>query len=323
MLNDPVESVWTDVGEAEIEEPEWVVKDILPVGLTLIVGPPKSYKSAVELSLIMSGVGVPNNVLPPDLSECAHPGRALALSMEAQAGVLRHTAKEGFGIDIPGDGRFLACNDPWKFRLDQPRDTKELIEWAEQLDATILAIDPLRNCHGLDENDSAGMIMMLQPIQQWAIRRKRAAIIVHHTRKLNDDKDGGKRMASATDIRGTSALLGMADAALSVTAKNHSGLIHVDGIFKRGEAWQRTIQLGVWGATGVESISSETKMVFGLVATGLGPAAIAAAMKLSKADLSKHVNELKRLGALTGDGKVTPNGASLVENAVRKYAPSI
>jgi hypothetical protein len=322
VLNDPVESVWADVGEAEIEEPEWVVNNILPVGLSLIVGPPKSYKSAVELALIMSACGIENTVLPADLSECEAPGRALALSMEAQAGVLRHTAKAGFGIDIPGDGRFLASADPWKFRLDQPSDMRELLEWADTLDAKVLAIDPLRNVHSLDENDSGGMIMMLQPLQQWAVKMKKSVIIVHHSRKLNDDKDGGKKLATANDIRGTSALLGMADAALSVTAKNHSGLIHIDGIFKRGEAWQRTIQLGVWGQTGVESISSETKMVYGLVATGLGLPAIATAMKLSKAEVLKCMTELKRLGALTGDGKVTSNGSTLVETAVRKYAPS-
>jgi AAA domain len=321
-MNDPVESVWTDVGDAELENPEWVVENILPVGLSLLVGPPKSYKSAVELALIMTATGVPNSVLPADLSVCPKAGRALALSMEAQAGVLRHTAKEGFGVDIPNDGRFLACNDPWRFRLDQPQDTKELLEWADQLEAQVLAIDPLRNCHSLDENDSGGMIQMLQPFQQWAVKNHKAVILVHHSRKLNDDKDGGKRLATANDIRGTSALLGMADAALSITAKSHGGLIHIDAVFKRGEAWQRTIQLGVWGATGVESISSETKMVFGLVATGLGPAAIAAAMKMTKTDLSKHLVELQRLGALTGDGKVTSNGSTLVESAVRKYAPS-
>lgn len=321
-MNDPVESVWTDVGDAEVENPEWVVENILPVGLSLLVGPPKSYKSAVELALIMNATGVPNSVLPEDLSACHKPGRALALSMEAQAGVLRHTAKEGFGVDIPNDGRFLACADPWRFRLDQPQDTKELLEWADLLEANVLAIDPLRNCHSLDENDSGGMIQMLQPFQQWAVRNHKAVILVHHSRKLNDDKDGGKRLATANDIRGTSALLGMADAALSITAKSHGGLIHIDAVFKRGEAWQRTIQLGVWGATGVESISSETKMVFGLVATGLGPAAIASAMKLTKTDLSKHINDLQRLGALTGDGKPTSNGSTLVESAVRKYAPS-
>ncbi len=322
MLNDPVESVWTDVGDAEVQPPEWLVENILPVGLTLLTGPPKSYKSAVELALIMSVSGIENSVLPAELSKVSRTGRVLALSMEAEAGVLRHTAKEGFGIDIPNDGRFRACNDPWRFRLDNPADMRELLEWAETLDADLLAIDPLRNTHSIDENDSGGMIQMLQPLQHWATVKRKSALMVHHTRKLNDDKDGGKRLASSNDIRGTSALLGMADASLSITAKNNSGLIHIDALFKRGEAWQRTIQLGIWGKTGVESIDAQTKMVFELMQTGLAQTAILAAMKISKAEYLKAVAELKRLGALTGDGLPTSQGRTLVESAVRKYASS-
>lgn len=316
-----MESVWTDVGEAEIEDPDFIIPGILPTGLVLIVGPPKSYKSLVELALTATATDTPNTVLPPDLSVAARTGPALALSMEAQPGVLRHTAEQGCGIKFPPDGRFRACSNPWQFRLDQRRDVEELLGWADQLDALLLTIDPLRNCHSIDENDSGGMIMMLQPFQMWAVKNRKAVIIVHHSRKLGEDKDGGKRMATANDIRGTSALLGMADAALTITAKSQTGLIHIDALFKRGESWQRTIQLGAWGHTGVESIDSQTKMIFGLIQTGLALPAIAAAMKLSKSDVTKAMNELKRLGALTGDGTPTPNGPSLVESAVRKFAP--
>lgn len=320
--NHPVESVWVDVGEAELEEPDWLVRGIVPTGLMLVVGPPKSYKSLLELALGMTVADVPNTVLPPDLCIADRTGNVLMLSNEAQPGVLRHTAKVGCGVDIPPDGRIRACGDPWRFRLDQPADSEELLAWADDLDVMMLCIDPLRNCHSLDENDSGGMIQMLQPYQKWAITKKRSVLVVHHSRKLNDEKDGSKRMATANDIRGTSALLGMADAALTVTAKSKSGLIHVDGLFKRGESWQRTIQLGVWGHTSTESIDSQTKMVFELIATGIAPAGICAAMKLSKADLAKSINELKRLGALTGDGTPTSNGATLVASAVRKFASS-
>lgn len=320
-MNEPVEAVWADVGEAEVEDPEFVVKNILPVGLTLIVGPPKSYKSAIELALIMSATGIPNSVLPPDLSECTEPGRFLMLSMEAQPGVIRHTAKEGFGVDIPADGRLRAMSDPWRFRLDQPKDMKELLEWADYLDVLGISIDPLRNVHSLDENDSGGMIQMLQPLQQWAVIRKKSAIIVHHSRKLSDDKDGGKRMATANDIRGTSALLGMADAALTITAKG-KGLVHIDAVLKRGEGWQRTVQLGVWGQTAVESIDSQAKEVFKWLSGGIAEPKIRAVMNLTKVQYAEKITLLKRIGALTEAGEVSPDGHTRVETAVRKYASS-
>lgn len=320
--HEPVESVWADVGEAEIEEPEWLIKNVIPVGVTFFAGPPKSYKSALELALLLKICGLDNTVLPPDLMEAGRPpGRVLMLSMEAMPGVLRHTALEGMGVDIPNDMRFLAMSDPWKFRLDKPGDTAELLEWAEYLEADVIAIDPLRNCHSLDENDSGGMVQMIQPIQQWAIKKKKAAVFVHHSKKIGDDKSGEKRMANANDMRGSSALFGLADAVLSVTAKGR-GLVHVDAILKRGEAWQRTIQLGMWGQTAVESIDSTTKMVFELLKTGLGESAVAQALKLSKTDLAGHLLQLKRLGALDSAGAPTPTGSTIVSNAVRKWASS-
>lgn len=319
-MSDPVESVWQDVGEALIEPPEFVVDNLIPVGVTFVAGPPKSYKSAVELAAVLTACGVINSVLPPDLSSCPEPGRVLMLSSEATAGVLRHTAKHGFGVDIPNDMRLLAMSDPWRWRLDQLPDVRELLDWAEELDAAMICIDPLRNFHSLDENDSGGMIQMLQPLQQWAMKNKRAVLIVHHSKKLGEDKDGGKKTARADDMRGTSALFGLADAVLTVTPKNSKGLINVDAILKRGEAWERTIQLGIWGATTTESVDAEAKMVFGLLKTGLPQTGIMSAMKLSKTQLAEAMNRLKRLGAITPDGSPTEKGAELVQNAVRKYA---
>lgn len=318
--DDPVESVWTDVGEAEPEEPKWVVKNIIPTGITFLAGPPKSYKSTVELALALTACDVQNNALPPDLSEAVEPGIVMGLSMEAAAGVLRHNAETGFRIRIPDDSRFLVMSDPWRFRLDQPQDVHDLLGWVTRLRPRMLFIDPLRNCHSLDENDSGGMVMMLQPIQQYAVKNDMAVVIVHHSKKIGEDK-GQTRNANAGDMRGTSALFGMADAVLTLTGKG-VGLVHIDAILKRGEPWQRTIQLGVWDAKGTESIDAQTKMVFGLIATGLGPEAIAAAMKLRKSDVALAIKQLQRLGALTGAGTPTSNGPTLVETAVRKFVPN-
>ncbi len=321
IFNDPPESVWTDVGEAEYEEPEWVVENILPVGITFIAGPPKSYKSTVELALLLTACGVENTVMPPDLSQCREPGRVMMLSMEAQAGALRHTAKHGFNTDIPSDMRFLCMSDPWRFRLDQKQDVQELLGWMTELDAKVLAIDPLRNCHSLDENDSGGMVMMLQPVQQWAVKNRKSVVIVHHSKKLGEERDGGKRMANANDMRGSSALFGLADAVLTITGKG-KGLVHIDAIMKRGEAWQRTIQLGIWGMSGVESVTEDVAAVFNLVTLELTQAEIAAKLQISKTKVSECVTTLKRIGALTGSGTVSSNGLTIVKNAVRKFAPN-
>lgn len=318
----PVEELWTDVGEAEPENPEWVVSNLIPTGVTFLAGPPKSYKSTVELAAVLTACGVENTVLPPELSGCEDPGIVVGLSMEASAGVLRHTAKTGFGIDIPNDRRFLVLSDPWRFRLDQPQDVRELLDWCSVLHPRILFIDPLRNCHSLDENDSGGMVHMLQPIQQYAVKNRMAVLIVHHSKKLGTDKDGGKRMAQADDMRGTSALFGMADAVLTVTAKS-KGQIHIDAIFKRAESWQRTIQLGIWGATPTESIDSTTRAIFEGLVLGKTQARISGELSISRSQLLAALAQLKRIGALTGGGTPTSEGPFIVSSAVRRYAPSI
>ena len=322
MINDPVESVWTDVGDAVEDPPEWVIPGILPTGVTFIAGPPKSYKSTVELALVLTACGVPNTVLPAEYSTCEEPGVVMGLSMEASAGALRHSAKHGFGIDIPADNRFLVMSDPWRFRLDQVADVRELLQWVDRIKPKVLFIDPLRNCHSLDENDSGGMVMMLQPVQQYATKHKMSVVIVHHSKKLGDDKSGDKRNANANDMRGSSALFGMADAVLTITGKGR-GVVHVDAIMKRGEPWQRTIQLGIWGASAVESVDSLARQVFDLLAEQMNQAAIAAQLHLSKSKVLELIAQLKRIGALTGDGTPTSNGRSIVEGATRKFVPSI
>lgn len=323
MSHEAIESVWTDVGEAQLEEPRWVVNNLIPVGITFIAGPPKSYKSTVELAALLTACGVENSVLPPDLSVCEDPGIVMGLSMEASAGVLRHTAKEGFGLDIPDDRRFMVMSDPWRFRLDQRQDVEDLLYWVNVIKPKILFIDPLRNCHSLDENDSGGMVMMLQPIQQYAVKNGMSVIIVHHSKKIGEDKDGAKRTAGASDMRGTSALFGMADAVLSLTGRGKAQ-VHIDAIFKRGEGWTRTIKLGVWGESSLEAIDATTKAVFEYANQPVvtPTPVICRELGITKARLLECLLQLKRLGALTGEGTVTSNGPTLVASAVRRFVPT-
>lgn len=320
--SDPPDSVWEDVGEAEIVEPKWIIRNFLPTGIMFIPGPPKSYKSLVSMCMSLTACGLKHDALPPELQEATVTGRVLKLSMEAQPGVLRHTAEYGIGCKIPADGRFRAMHNPWKWRLDNPRHAADLLDWCHDLNALVLEIDPLRNCHSQDENDSAAMIQMLAPFQQWAIDNDRSVIVVHHTRKLNTLQDGGKKMASADDMRGSSALLGMADGTASITALDHEGKINIDAVFKRGEAWQRTIQLGIWGKKAVENISSDAKMVFAMLQTGFKPAVIAATMRVPQKQVKAAVEQLQRLGAVDSELQPTKLGAELVEQAVRKFKPN-
>lgn len=315
----PVSAVWQDVGDAELVPPSWIVDRLIPPGLTFLAGPSKSGKSNLLLGAMLTAAGVPNSILPADLSTSETTGLIMGLSLEAQAGVLRHTAREGAGVEIPPDGRMLVVDDPWQFRLDNTRDMADLLQWADHINPVLLFVDPLRNAHSLDENDSGGMVAMLQPLQQWAIKAGRSVVVVHHARKLGGDK-GEERNAKADDMRGSSALFGLADAVLTVTAKNRSGLINVNAVFKRSEAWERIIQLGLWGQTSRETVDSIVKSIFLKLSEGASQAQVAEALHISKSKVSEGVVVLKRIGALDQSGHPTTTGLSVVETAVRKFS---
>lgn len=304
--DDPIESVWTDVGGAVLEEPRWVVRNILPAGITFLAGPPKSFKSTIELALALTVCGVQNDVLPAELSDCPETGIVMGLSMEASAGVLRHTAEVGFKRTIPEDGSFLVMSDPWRFRLDQRHDVEELLRWVERIHPKMLFIDPLRNCHSLDENDSGGMVMMLQPIQQYAVKMGLAVVIVHHSKKLGD-KDGATRNANANDMRGTSALFGMADAVLTCTGKPNN-TIYIEAILKRGEPWQKTFQLGIWDKQKApEPLTIQEKGIANLLRSGMTEEQILPVMRLTQPQWLAALERLRQHGVLTGTGTVNLN----------------
>jgi hypothetical protein len=315
----PVDAVFDDVGESVLHPPAFVVKNFLPVGVTFLNGPPKSYKSASLLAGCMTAAGIAHRVLPPDMCELPDEddeGVVMGLSLEGEAGVLRYNAKVGFGVDIPSN-KMWVVSDPFRFRLDNQSNMAELLHYVGKVKPRIFFIDPLRNAHSLDENDSGGMIGMIQPLQRYAVTNNMAIVIVHHSKKLEDEKGNG-RTARASDMRGTSALFGLADAVITHTKKS-VGLVHLDAVFKRGEPWEKTIQLGIWGAIPTESIDSLTKQIFDKLASGMTASEVAEAMHLSKLKVSAAITQLLRIGALTPEGKIAPSGHTIVANAVRRF----
>ncbi|MFT3866810.1 MAG: AAA family ATPase [Solirubrobacterales bacterium] len=301
MLYEPLDAVFQDVGDAEIVPPEWVIENMIPVGLTFYVGPPKSFKSAALFSLCLETVGVPTGVLPADLRVVRKKGLVLGLSAEASAGVLRHDAREGFGVEIPSDGRLRVCNDPWRFRLDSKTDQKELLAWCDEVKPSILFIDPLRNLHNVEENDAGAMVAVLQPFQHYAVKNKMAVVCIHHVTKLEEGST-----AKASNMRGTSALLGLADGALAFTRKGgtDSTTVHIDALFKRAPAWERTIDLGIWGNRAQEKVDQTCKDTLRYLKEGVAQGEIAKKLGVGKSKVLAAVQQLRRLGVLNDAGQI-------------------
>lgn len=252
----PVEGIFTDLAEADISPPKWVIQDILPTGIMFLAGPPKTLKSTLEMAFSLTVAGIAHDVLPPEFTTATLTGPVMGLSAEATAGELRHMVEDGMKVKLPNDGRIIIADDPWSFRLDDPEGLEQILYWLDERKPRLFWLDPLRDLHHLDERDSGEMNRVLRPIQKWAKRHDSCFLVVHHMRKkANDDRTD----YTATDMRGTTALFGLADGVIVITPRP-GGKLHMTGTYKRGQGWEKTIALKMWGKGGPEEVNEVAQL---------------------------------------------------------------
>lgn len=243
MTRDPAVA-WLDVADSQSEPPKWVIDGVLPVGLTVIGAPPKSKKSVITMALSALTAEVECRALPPDIRVVPdRTGPVIALSAEHDAGELK-SMFEAMGVSMPF-GRIYAAFDPDDFMLDDRESLNDLLAWLDDLQPRMLIIDPLRDFHVGEEDDSGHMVRLLRPLRKWAKAQdnEAAVVVVHHSRKINEP--GAK--TTAMDLRGSSAIFGKVDGLLTITPSALEDVVEVSGKFKRGRAWTRIIKLGVPG----------------------------------------------------------------------------
>ncbi len=294
---EPIHGVFTALGRAEMVPPRWIIKDLIPVGLSFITAPPKSQKSTFEMAVACLIAGYKCNALPPGMDSADVKGRVLGISYEATAGDLRHMAEVGLGVAIPDDDSILIADNPWLFQLDDEGGVARLLSWLTQLRPRLAFIDPFADAHSLEEKDSGPMIRLLRPLREWAVKNDAAMVMVHHTRKR---MAGDAGMNTSADVRGSSAIYGKLDGLLVFTPKDEKGLIHINATFKRGASWSREIQFNSYGGKGLratEVIGDVEKMVLGLLKHGhLKYSDIAAQLHVGKKRVVESVETLVRCG---------------------------
>lgn len=316
LLSDLELDGWfSDLATASLDPPEWVIENLLPTGITFMVGPPKTLKSTIEMAFSLLVAGQPCDVLPPELSRVPETGHVLGLSAEASAGELRYMVERGFGAKVSAPHVIAIADDPWQFRLDDPGALTKLLDVLDSVRPRLVWLDPLRDFHELDEQDSGPMQRLLRPVQKWAKLNRAAFLVVHHTRKLGTGED---RNLKASDARGTSALFGLADGLITLTPKGE-GTVHMDVVTKRGAPWERTVKLRVWGqGKAAVLLDGVARQVFDAIASGKTQAVIAAELGVGTATVSRRVAQLKELGALTAEGVAVTQGAAIVAAALKQ-----
>lgn len=244
-----VSDVFVDLGSAQKRDPQWLIKNLVPPGLVFIGAPPKSSKSTMSIAIALLVAGYKCKALPPTLSEVELGGTVMMFSYEADAGELRWIAEEGLGVKVKDNGGILVCEEPSEFQLDNERGMSRLLHWLNVCDPRLVILDPLRNFHSADENDSGAMSRLLSPIRHWALSHEACVMVVHHAKKLNEDK----QHYDSSDLRGSSAMFGMANGVLIFTPRGE-GQMYIKATFKRGAGWEKTVSFAAYGNAGLYDV---------------------------------------------------------------------
>ncbi len=260
----PTHGVFTDIASAISTPPVWIIDSLLPRGLTFMAAPPKAGKSTITLAMAALVADKACKALPRSLSKVNKCGPVLIFSDEASAGELRYVAEHDMGVRLENDNSMLVADDPWMFGLSDPEGVERMQFWLKERDPRLVILDPLRNFHDLEEKDS-GIISLVRPLRTWAVEHDAAVLVIHHTKK---PVEPGTEY-TAHDMRGTSALFGIADGVLMLTPKGKDNeQTHIKATFKRGPAWEKTVTIGAYGREAREEISGNEAKVLELLKNG-------------------------------------------------------
>lgn len=265
---EPIDEEFDDLAEAAVVPPQWVIKDLLPAGITFLAAPPKTGKSTLTVAMAAMVAGYKCDALPEYLRDVPNDGPVFMFSAEAMAGEIRYIAETGLGIKLIPNEAILVAKYPERYRVDQTEGAKHMMHWLESRHPRLVIMDPLRNFHGEDENDSGVMIRMLSPLRRWAIEHKASFVVVHHTNKPKE----GQTHYTAQDMRGSSAMFGIADAVLIVSPGKHANQVRIEATFKRAKGWERNLQISAYddrGKQAGELLDALDHKVLGLLCNGV------------------------------------------------------
>ena len=194
---------WTvaELLTASFPEPQWAVPGILPVGLSFLAGRPKIGKSWLALQ-IAHAVGTGGVAL----SQRVTAGKVLYLALEDGP---RRLKERLIKQDAPCDAD-IHFETAWRRLTDGGLDDLREAITAERY--SLVVLDTLSRALGrADQSDLADMTILMGDLQQLALERDIAILVVDHHRK-----SAGFVGDPIDDIMGSTAKAAVADAALGL-----------------------------------------------------------------------------------------------------------
>lgn len=193
--------LWT-LGEiAALPPPSWLIPQMFPdKGLSLLFGPPGSYKSfvAMQLSLELAS-GMYEGGPKPVIYIGAEGGRGL--EQRAAAWKAAHQVND----DVP---LWIVQNMPWASDAEMVVEFIEEVKAAGVKPALVVVDTAARMMLGLNENDARDVGKFVQAVDEIKLALDCAVVILHHTGK--DASQGA---------RGSIALTAAVDAAFEIKAE--------------------------------------------------------------------------------------------------------
>jgi hypothetical protein len=194
--------IWhKDLRELEVEEPSWIIDQLISKGgINIISGLPESHKSFITLDMVRAvSLGVPFLGKFPTERH-----RALIVDEENRLG--RSKMRLGFLSDVALDVAVVAEKH---IKIDSAGAAEAFIPYCKANDIGIVVFDSLSSFHGADENNNAQMAAVFEHFMRITQAGITVIIILHEPKSSKKD-------ASNASPRGAGDILAKSDVWLSL-----------------------------------------------------------------------------------------------------------
>jgi hypothetical protein len=180
---------------------QWLVEGLWSdQAVGILGGEPKSCKSFLALDIALSVAAG-----RPCLRQFAVPraGPVLLFPAEDSLPVVRQRL-EGIAAaaQVPFASLPIQVITAPTLRLDTPADRQRLANTVQQLQPTLLVLDPLIRLHRVDENDATQIAALLSFLRQLQRQFKLAVLLVHHARKDSNGSRPGQALRGSSELHG-------------------------------------------------------------------------------------------------------------------------
>ncbi len=286
----------SELSKKEYPPVKWVVRELLPEGLALVVSAPKIGKSFMMLHVAaeVSCGGLVFGKLKVSQSE------VLYLALEDS----ERRLKERLGNVYPGRDFPGLC-----FATVLPGDKQNAVESIEQfvrshLDCGLVIVDTLARIRPVDKRSANAYQLdteFMERLHRLALDNRMAIVLVHHNRKAVT-KDVFE------SISGSQGIFGVADTAIVITGKRNSSerIMHING----REVLDRQLLMNFddqhWTLIGDvhdEKMSEQRREILDLLTTEpmLTPTQVAEKLHKQRANINKMMRSLEDDGHVTKD----------------------